>query len=247
MPGAAPPRSALVSVLVVVVITGFVVLVATLAASTGPADVFDGSGPNPDRISTTPPSDTPNPVPEVGNDSDIDRLLDERGGSLTRLGAIVRGVLLALIVVAIVLLAFFTLRRRRPGRPRSPAEEVDPDFAVVDALAAVSSALIGDAEDQDIALSQGSPRNGIVEAWLRFEVMAARVGVPREEWETSTEFTLRLLTSVRGDPEATSRLADLYRLARFSDHPVGETERAAAAAALGRIRESLGAAAESAR
>ncbi|CAN5385323.1 hypothetical protein BH09ACT12_BH09ACT12_23740 [soil metagenome] len=233
--------SALVPVLLVVVITGFVVLVATLAASTGPTEVFAGSGPNPNRVSTSMPSDTPTPSVKDDEESDTDRYLRKRSDdSLAWLGTVVRAVLLVLVVVALVIAVIFYARRRRRTVTASRLEEdADPDFDVVDPLAAVASAVVDDADEQDAVLREGTPRNGIVKAWLRFELQAARAGVPRKEWETSTEFTVRLLDSARADPVATSRLAELYRLARFSDHEVTETERADAAAALDRIREHL--------
>jgi len=237
------PRVALVPVLLVAVVTGVALLVATLAASTGPTPVFDGSGPTPDRISTIAPSETSTPTFSGEPESDVDRLLDERaGGSLTWVGTVVRGLLLTLIVGALLMTLVVYARRGRRRRAVSALEEAhDPHVETVEAFAAVSSALVEDAAQQDAALREGSPRNGIVAAWLRFEQQAAGAGAPREDWETSSEFTLRFLGSVRADPEATARLAGLYRVARFSDHPVSEDDRAAAAEALRGIRDGLAA------
>lgn len=241
MPGDVSQRRALLPVVLVVVITGFVVLVATLAASTGPTEVFAGAGPDPDRVTTNAPSETPASAPTDDPDSDVDNLFEDReSGSLTWVGTVVRAILLVLIVAALVLTVAYYARRGRRLRAASAVEEAaGDDFGTVDAFAAVSSALVEDAEQQDAALREGSPRNGIVEAWLRFELQAAAAGEPREEWETSTEFTLRLLESLRADLDATSRLAELYRVARFSAHPVAEADREAAAEALRRIRDGL--------
>lgn len=241
MPGDVPQRRALLPVLLVVAVTGFVVLVATLAASTGPSEVFAGAGPDPDRVTTSAPSEFPSPPSTEDPESDVERLLEDReSGSLTWLGAVVRGILLGLIVAALVLTAAYYAFHGRRRRAASTLEEAtDTDFETIDAFAVVSSVLVEDAEQQDAALREGSPRNGIVAAWLRFERQAAVAGAPREEWETSTEFTLRLLESVRADRDATSRLAELYRVARFSEHPVTEADREAAAEALRRIRAAL--------
>lgn len=229
---------ALLPVVLVAALTTLVVLVATLAASTGPTQVFEGVGPTPDRITTSTVTPTSEPTVAFEGESDITRLSGEQGESLLWVGPLVRGLLLALSVVALVLYLASVLRRRRVRRRGSDADVgSDADFAVVDPLAAVSRAVVEDAAEQDAALGEGSARNGIVEAWSRFEVQAGRGGVPRAEWETSTEFTERFLASVHADPEATARLGDLYRLARFSDHPLNEVDRAAAAAALARIRE----------
>uniref|UniRef100_UPI002B271A09 DUF4129 domain-containing protein n=1 Tax=Nocardioides sp. TaxID=35761 RepID=UPI002B271A09 len=142
--------------------------------------------------------------------------------------------------LALVLLVVRAWRRRRARSGESRLEEdLDPDFDLVGSVDAVASAMLADADEQDAALAEGAPRNGIVEAWLRFEHQAALAGVPREMWETSTEFAVRLLESVRADDRATADLAELFRLARFSDHDLGETERSAAGDALRRIRTTL--------
>ncbi len=49
--------------------------------------------------------------------------------------------------------------------------------------------------------------------------------VARQPWETSSEFTLRLLDRVSADDAAVSRLEGLYREARFSDHEIDESRR----------------------
>ena len=81
--------------------------------------------------------------------------------------------------------------------------------------------------------------NAIVAAWRRFEVQGDAAGVGRERWETSSEYALRILDLVSADAGATSRLAELYREARFSEHPITEDHRAEALAALAVIRRSL--------
>jgi hypothetical protein len=86
----------------------------------------------------------------------------------------------------------------------------------------------------------GEPRNAIVACWERFEEQAERVGLARKPWETSSEFTMRLLDVVSADPPAVSQLAVLYREARFSQHEITEANRQEALAALGLIRETIG-------
>lgn len=236
----ATTKRALLPVVLVALVSAVVVLVATLAASTGPTQLFEGVGPTPDRISASQPSETPTEPADIEDDTDGGTLPDNSGDALRWLGPVVRGILLALVLVAVVLLAVFALRRRRarPGRSRLQ-EDLDDHFALVDPLEAVAGAIRADAPEQDVALREGTPRNGIVEAWQRFETQAAAAGVPREDWETSTEFVRRLLASVRADAQAVADLAECYRLARFSDHVLGEAERQGAADALRRIRASL--------
>lgn len=233
-------KRALLPVVLVVAVTALIVLVATLAASSGPTQVFEGVGPTPNRITTSTVSPTEAPIVEVEGESDVTRLQGEQGESLLWVGDVVRGLLLALGVISLAYYVRVLLRRRRPRRSGSVDDGgTDPGFVVVDPVAVASIALVEDAVAQDAALGQGSARNGIVEAWLRFEIQAERGGVSREGWETSSEFTERFLGSIHADPGAVASLGELYRLARFSDHPLGEDDRDAAAAALARIRERL--------
>ena len=76
--------------------------------------------------------------------------------------------------------------------------------------------------------------------WERFEEQAERVGLARKPWETSSEFTLRLLDVVSADASAVSRLATLYREARFSEHEITEADRQQAVEALTQIRDTIG-------
>ena len=94
-------------------------------------------------------------------------------------------------------------------------------------------------EQRGLLSAGGSPRNAVVEAWHLFETSAGRVGAVRKPWETSSEFTLRVLDAVHADPHAVARLAQLYREARFSEHELTEDDRAAAVEALDAVHASL--------
>ncbi len=78
-----------------------------------------------------------------------------------------------------------------------------------------------------------------MECWHRFEVQAVRAGVGQRPWQTTGEFVLDVLEEVGADRGSVARLADLYREARFSDHPMTEAHRAAALEALDGIHGSL--------
>ncbi len=65
-------------------------------------------------------------------------------------------------------------------------------------------------------------------------------GVERRSWQTTAEFVLGALDLVAADRGAVGRLADLYREARFSDHPMTDEHRRAALEALDTIHRSLG-------
>ena len=126
-------------------------------------------------------------------------------------------------------------RRRPPPRPELV------DFDVLDDPEPLADEIRDDAVDQLALLLGGTPRNAIVACWDRFEEQAERAHVARRDWETSSEFTLRLLDRVSADPAAVARLEALYHEARFSTHEIGESRREAAVEALHTIHASLGA------
>jgi hypothetical protein len=126
--------------------------------------------------------------------------------------------------------------RDRPRRV-GPA---DVDFDVLDDPDPLVEEIRKDADEQFELLFGGQPRNAIVACWDRFEEQAERVNASRKPWETSSEFTLRLLDDVAADAGAVARLEALYREARFSDHEIDEPRREAAVAALRAIHASLG-------
>ena len=128
----------------------------------------------------------------------------------------------------------------RSVRDRVP-DDPDPeelDFAPLTPVE-LAGELARDREVQDRVLDSGTPRNGVVRCWDRFEQVAAAGGLARRGWETPAEFTLRLFDLVEADTVAVQRLATLYREARFSDHPLTEDDRRVAADALGAIHDSI--------
>jgi hypothetical protein len=143
---------------------------------------------------------------------------------------------LVLSVVVVVLLA---LRWAWSNRWHRPAPVEATDFDVLPSVDAVSAVVSDDAAAQLDAVERGSPRNGIVACWVRLEEATAAAGVPRAEWETSAEFTVRVLTRLDVDPRSVGTLARLYREARFSEHELGEQERARARSALEQLHRDL--------
>jgi hypothetical protein len=140
------------------------------------------------------------------------------------------------VVVALVVVYAWRhrprLHWRRGRRPPSVHFEV-----LDDVVAAISS----DADAQRAALQHGSPRNAIVECWLRLEAAVVAAGVRRDPADTSAELTQRVLATHHVDPIAIASLAALYREARFSDHSIGEDARRAAIDALDTVHDGLSA------
>jgi hypothetical protein len=89
------------------------------------------------------------------------------------------------------------------------------------------------------ALTAGDVRNGIVACWVVLEEAAAEAGVARLPAETPTEFVVRFLHALDVDPRPVAGLAELYREARFSTHPMDEDARTRAHQALGAVLDEL--------
>jgi hypothetical protein len=172
-----------------------------------------GSGPpdfavDPD---TAPPPDAePTPIIDTGID-DASRVQIPPW-----IGAVFEAILLTAAVAALVYLAVLAWRRR--PRLRWRRRRVRGDLDVVPDLAA---AVAADADEQRAALRRGTPRNAIVECWLRLERAVEEAGFVRRPSDTSTELTERVLADSLVDRRALRRLAALYREARFSDHRLG--------------------------
>lgn len=238
-----PARTQAPAVAAVFVTTLMVVLLATWAASIGAGGVLRGDGfalgPGSESTSVpVPPTATPSEPSEgerAEGSQQAERLPDWVSALSLAAQVATGGVALYLLYrLARWVRRTWRSRRRRPGR----ADDVD--FEVLDVAEEAAAEIVRDADDQRALLLEGEPRNAIVECWHRFEVQAQRAGVAREEWETSSEFTMRLLDLVAADQAAVSTLALLYREARFSDHLVGEDARSRALAALDEIHAGLG-------
>ena len=147
-----------------------------------------------------------------------------------------------LLFVACVAYAAVLVVAYRVASPSEAAMEVQAPAAgpsPFDVVADMAAIIDADADAQRAALRHGSPRNAIVECWLRLEAAVLAAGVRQEPADTSTELTVRVITSYDVDSVAIERLAALYREARFSEHSMGEDARRAAIEALDEIHDGL--------
>ena len=97
----------------------------------------------------------------------------------------------------------------------------------------------GDASQRLDALSVGTPAQGIIAAWTHLEATLHEAGVPLPPSRTSTEVSLDVLRRFSVDEATLRTLADLYREARWSRHPLTEDDRSRAAAAYGALDAAL--------
>jgi hypothetical protein len=232
---------ATVSAVAAVLAAALLVLVlVTWAASIGPGGVLEGGGLPAQRSTPSTSESTPSGSVTPRSD-DQQRLRDSTPRARPWVRTIAFLVELATFCLVLVLLFRFArwlrevydARRRRDERPDEVA------FDVVEAPAVVRREILHDAEAQRRVLLAGTPGNAIVECWDRFETQAAAAGLARRPSETSSEFTLRILELAAADDRAVSRLAALYREARFSRHAMSEAHRTEALEALAVIHDGL--------
>lgn len=151
---------------------------------------------------------------------------------------VLKGLLALAALLGLVRLVPWLLLVWRHRAARSADQVVTGVDTGADVLAA---SMAGDRRSQLELVTTGTPRNGVVAAWSRVEELAAASGAAREPWETSTDFTERLLAQLDLDPDAVDTLAACYREARFSPREPGEEVRERARAALERVHADLGA------
>jgi hypothetical protein len=217
-----------------------IVLLIGVAAGIGPSGLVHGT-PH-DSIFHAPPPPTPSssattPAAPQGNGQLPHGQSDIPGAAV--IGTILR-IALALWLLSLIWRGLRWLAEELAARRSRDPVPVVVDFDVLDDPTPLVEEMRRDADAQLELLLGGTPRNAIVACWERFEEQAERVGLARRPWETSSEFTLRVLDVVSADAAAVSRLAALYREARFSEHEITEDNRQQALEALDRVRSTIG-------
>lgn len=211
-------------------------LLVTWAATIGPDEVLRREGNPPSYATTLPTSETTTAAPTTsdarphgGGDRDL----------LFTIVTILASLLAAVVMLAAVLSLLRWLLTRDWRRHRREPEPEEIQFDPLDAPAEIARTMVARAREQQAVLAEGSPRNAIVACWHHFEEQAALAGVRRQAWETSSEFTLRVLDRLSADSAAVTTLAELYRAARHSTHEITEADRAEAQVALDVVHRSL--------
>jgi hypothetical protein len=112
---------------------------------------------------------------------------------------------------------------RQEGAPPVPGQAVPLDAAA--AQAGLEASL-------DAVTADASPRDAISDAYARLLAALADAGAARRRHEAPHEHLDRVLTPLGVRSEPLHRLADLFVLARFSQHPVTTAHRDEASGAL---------------
>lgn len=133
---------------------------------------------------------------------------------------------LNLLLVAGMIGLFWLIRRRR----RRTREEENPSLATEEAAAGLELSLA------ELLGETGEPRGQVTAAYHRLLAALTAAGAGRFVQEAPHEHLYRVLGPLGVRPEPLHRLAELYVMAQFSERPVLDRHRAAAAEAL---QESL--------
>ena len=143
---------------------------------------------------------------------------------------------IAVLVLGAGFCVFVMVRSVLAGREaRTPTAADAPDLD----LEALALAVASDTSQRLDALSAGTPAQGIIAAWNHLEATLHEAGLPLPPSRTSTEVSLDVLRRFSVDEATLRTLADLYREARWSRHPLTEDDRSRAAAAYGALDAAL--------
>ena len=143
---------------------------------------------------------------------------------------------LVLIIAAVVALAVYLLVRLLSRRwLTKPVETIDFE-SLVPELEQLAEAVAAGTEALEY---EGDAREAVIACYSAMEVAVSAGGGLRRATDTPEEF-LRRVTGAQLIPEGPARdLTDLFREARFSHHPIAESQRDAAREALRTISEHL--------
>jgi hypothetical protein len=207
-------------------------LVVVVTAS-GPVDVVSaplkGTAPSL-SLSRPPTTTTARPMTTA---SDVLPSLDD----LPTLSPLLIAVIQLIVAVAVGWVLALMARYAWRSFPRLSTRAVAQ--APLTPLPAVPEELVESADTRMALLQEGTPRNAIVACWVDLEDSASAAGLPRRPSETSAEYTVRVLRTWDIAPDAMGALAELYREARYSRHPLTERHRAAAVERLTAVHDDL--------
>jgi hypothetical protein len=218
---------------------------ATLAAA-----VWASATPGAVRAITAPPR---RPVVQQGYDDTpnftASELLGAKFVGPRRAAQGVEGVIGYVIVGSLALLVavclWVTVRQLLDRTERPDLAAVDPGVDVD--LEELARSVAAGAEDRLVALSAGTPAEGVVAAWTLLEASVHAAGVPLSASRTSSEVAVEVLRRFPVDDTTLRGLAELYREARWSRHPLTEDDRTRAAEAYRTLGAAVSATAPSSR
>lgn len=122
---------------------------------------------------------------------------------------------------------------------RSPKEEEEPDDEPISALPPPAAPNPNFQRSIEDLIADPDPRNGILAAYGRLLIGFDEIGLGRMPQEGPQEHLDRALAASSADPAAAKELASWFTVARFSDHPITESDRQTAVDALRRVTATI--------
>jgi len=221
----APRAATWVAGAVLVVLVFVLALAAQSGRYTSPAPSGTAEPTTTTPLPTTQAASTPTPI-ETAQQTEA-QLPDNP--VVGRLALVLVLLVLAVVTVAVIRQVVRHLPRRLPDRATGAGTAgTAPARPLTEA---VDRALL--------AVEHPAAREAVVRAWLLLGEAAAAAGSPARPAETAAEYADRLAVEHQLSRPALYQLAELYRAARFSEHPVGEAERDDARRVLTELRTAL--------
>lgn len=216
--------------------------VVTVVTASGPVQVLSATGSATGTVTPSPPpsvapSSPTATTPTTGPFADLSQLPSLPPAVLAVIQLVVTGLCLWVL--------YLILRYAWRNAPRMRSRTVSR--RALEALPALPDELVETSDARLALLREGEPRNAIVACWVDLEDAASAAGLPRHPAETAAEYTIRVLHTWDIAPAALGGLAELYREARYSRHPITEVHRAKAVDRLTTVHEDLQRVADEAR
>jgi hypothetical protein len=121
-------------------------------------------------------------------------------------------------------------RRRGPGAPELPEDELESPRRELHELVGISIAEIERESD---------PRRAVIRAYAGMETTLAKHRLGRRPFEAPGEYLARVFGALQVSRRPSERLTELFEQARFSTHAIGPEMKRESIAALGELRSEL--------
>jgi hypothetical protein len=175
------------------------------------------------------------PVPQPSQDA-VQRAHEHAGSPFVSIPLLLAVVAILIVVISILswTVGLPGLPKRRRARQRDAAPD-QPTPAAEDLAGHLAQAVDAGLD----TLGEGPVEDAVIRCWLVMRDAAIATGVVPRPSDTPEEFVRRVLASSQVHAAPLRDLADLYREARFSAHPMTEAHRTAARSALESVRADL--------
>jgi hypothetical protein len=134
------------------------------------------------------------------------------------------------LLVGVLFLAFVVLAALNSARRR---------LRMTERLEAAEEVALALDDSVDDLRAEPDARKAIIAAYARMERALGAVGLARRPAEAPLEYLARALAALSASNASVRRLTELFRIAKFSAHPLGPSDKESAIAALVAVRDEL--------